>query len=333
MITYNKYIFSNLLLRAKGEFQRFYRIKELMSPLRPDSGKSMEHIRIHKPVIIIGCGRSGTSMLFNMLCEHPSLSPTTGFPDGEDTEMWVKIGGAFMAGIGGVRSRAPIGHCFCLPMDETDVSQERIDFFHAYLARKYPRLKNGDIRLLNKNPHLSNKIKYVREIFSDVSLIHVIRHPLGMIASWKVILAMYRNLLFEIPNKRSACMNIYPNRGWNRSLTTMKKVNEDLYVPSDPESIRLLARYWLNVNINILEQLRTMPDARSLKVKYEDICADQNTSLTSILDYLGLPGKTKWRLQARRDSEAKWKKVLSTEELALIEEEIKGDVEGFGYEL
>ena len=36
------------------------------------------------PIFIFGCGRSGTTFLFDLLAQHPLIARTTGYPDGED---------------------------------------------------------------------------------------------------------------------------------------------------------------------------------------------------------------------------------------------------------
>ncbi|MBU6225384.1 MAG: sulfotransferase [Burkholderiales bacterium] len=61
-----------------------------------------EDFQIHKPIFVVGCGRSGTTLLFDILSQHPSLARTTGYPDGEDHDGWIKHGQCVMAGIGKV---------------------------------------------------------------------------------------------------------------------------------------------------------------------------------------------------------------------------------------
>ncbi|MBN1992348.1 MAG: sulfotransferase [Anaerolineae bacterium] len=272
-------------------------------------------------------------MLFNLLSEHRRLIPTRGFPDGEDTEMWVKIGGAFIAGFGGARLRTPIGHCFCLPMDDADIDPARINFMHSYLAQKYPALKRDGFYLLNKNGHLSNKLKYIHKIFPDVKLIHIIRHPYAMIASWKIILAQFGHLLVEIPKEPTTCMNLYPNQGWRRHSHVISRYNTNIYDPTRPDSVRLLARHWVNINTYIMQQLKERPDINCHLVKYEDMCLDQDRTLTALLDFCELPAKTEWVLRMDQAINYKWRTQLTEAECTIIREELEADIAKLGYEL
>ena len=125
-------------IRDLNRIKRFYP-KEI-------SNSAVLANRIKKPIIIIGCGRSGTILLFNLLSEHKQLVKTKGFPDGKDTEMWAKIGGAIIAGFGGDKFSNAVGHPFCLSMNENDINEKRINYFHNYLLNRYPKLKKGNYR-------------------------------------------------------------------------------------------------------------------------------------------------------------------------------------------
>lgn len=331
MFTHNRHDFSTALIRIKGELERRCRLTNWQWPKRPTSMAGGQEARVKKPVLIIGCGRSGTTMLFNLLNEHQDLTGTTGFPDGEDTEMWVKVGGALIACFGGVHSRSPIGHCFCGAMDGNSLTQGRINYIHDYVTKKYLKKGGPGRRLLNKNPHLSNKIKYIHTVFEDVKLIHVVRDPYAVIASWKVLLARYRNLLVEIPDSESACMNIFPNRGWGASIPILKRGNPNLYDPGDVASVRLLARFWKNINLYVLKQASDVKTLAIYTVRFEDICRDQKAGLSDVLDFCELSTKSDWILRVRPAVQTKWKRVLSPREIALVDEELGESPGQFGY--
>jgi hypothetical protein len=48
--------------------------------------------QVRKPVFLVGCGRSGTTPLFDILSQHPTLQRTEGYPDGEDHDGWAPTG-------------------------------------------------------------------------------------------------------------------------------------------------------------------------------------------------------------------------------------------------
>jgi hypothetical protein len=319
---------SRLAARGSSALRRQLRRKELLAPL-PVPAEQDDHLRISKPVIIVGSGRSGTTLLFRLLGQHPGLVATRGFPDGEDTEMWVRVAGAAIAGFVGERAETAVGSCLCLPMDERDVDQQRCRFVHDHLASRYGG--SGARRLLNKNPHLSNKLRFVHRMFPDVNFIHVIRNPLAVIASWKAVLSGFRNLLVECPVGPGACMNLYPARGWRPHLALLARTRQDLYVPDRPESVRLLARHWLQVNHYIREQAARTPSLGYQMVRHEDICAQPAKTLASVLGRCELASFSEWRLGIDRERESLWQKCLTPMERELIQDELAGGSEEWGY--
>jgi hypothetical protein len=272
-------------------------------------------------------------MLFNLMAEHPNLVPTTGFPDGEDTEFWVRVAGAWIAGMGGVNSRTPVGHCFCLPMGGTDIDQVRVGFVHAQLWRRYRGLRRPGRRLLNKNPHLSNKLGFLHALFPDARVIHVIRHPYAMVASWKRLLAQYPHLLVEFPDHPNACLNIYPNNGWRPHMATACRQYPDFYDALNPTSTRLLARYWRNINTGLGRQLESLPQLACQMVHYEDLLGNQKGALNELLDFGKLPRRSEWTLQTRPHENEKWRAQLTPEECAIINDETAREAATFGYDL
>ena len=58
--------------------------------------------KIRKPIFIVGCGRAGTTLLFDIVSQHPGLARTDGYPDGEDHEGWIEHGKCIMAEINAV---------------------------------------------------------------------------------------------------------------------------------------------------------------------------------------------------------------------------------------
>ena len=329
----NSYGHQALKIRVKGFIERILRRYPLCSSLPVTTTSLREKQSIDRPIFIVGCGRSGTSMLFSLLSEHSSLLPTNGFPDGEDSLMWAQYGGAFVSGFGGTPSRTPVGFCHCLPMTDSDVDDNRSQFFTNFLINKYPQIKNGQKRLLNKNPHLSNKIGYLLKLFPDAIIIHIIRDPYSVIASWKVILKALKNVYVEIPEAEDACMNIYPGRITQSGFFKLNGVNKRIYNPLEEDSLCLLAEHWLNINTHIRRQSESNNNCNIHHLKYENLFADQTVTMNRTLEFCDLPGKENWSVRVEGNPNQKWRSQLNRNEISIINQVLSGRIESLGYQL
>ena len=115
------------------------------------------------PIFITGCGKSGTSIIFQILRQHKDLAHTTGYPDGEDHVGWIKFGKCKMAGLGNLEhvnyGDGITGQNTCPSMSSEDVDSQVRQQMNAYYAHIANQQKKQ--RVINKNPHISNKIEYV----------------------------------------------------------------------------------------------------------------------------------------------------------------------------
>ncbi len=120
----------------------------LCAPLLPKS-----ITRLDRPIFIIGCSRSGTTIFVDMLREHRDLAE------------WSEAGGVFEP-----RYFAPTINHF---KDEGCVTK-----FHSrrlqVLFGLFTRIR-GMPRFLNKHPQNSLRIGFIRAIFPDAKFIHLIR--------------------------------------------------------------------------------------------------------------------------------------------------------------
>lgn len=161
--------------------------------------------RIERPIFIVGCGRSGTTLLFQLLRRHPEVRPTTGYPDGEDHIGWNEHGDCVISGLGhSDREGGHTGYSYCLHMNEDDVNADITKRMHRYYAHEVLGEKRG-VRVLNKCPHLSNKLRYVRAIFPDACFVHIIRDCAPVVRSWEKIMEVQPGLVLYWPDTEYPC--------------------------------------------------------------------------------------------------------------------------------
>lgn len=241
---------------------------------------------VERPIFVIGCGRSGTTLLFNLLSNHPDVAETTGYPDGEDHIGWVKHGDCVMAGVGNVNS--PMyegginGFHYCLHMTERDVTPEIKASMHDYYWHDVLK-KNQTKRALNKTSHLSNKIGYLLEIFPDAKVVHIVRDCKAVVASWLAVMEDHPSLVVYWPEEKYPCLWLMP-RPTSATAARLLATNERFYPGG---SGKLFIEYWKSINLGIGEQFLGR-ESQLLRVKYEDLITSPSETLSEINNFCEL---------------------------------------------
>lgn len=243
---------------------------------------------IDRPIFIVGCGRSGTTLLFDWLAQHPGLVATRGYPDGEDHEGWITHGQCVMAGIGSPGSdhfgNGINGFNACLHMDEGAVTPDVRAEMHRYYVQDVLK-EQADKRVLNKCPHNSNKLRYLLGLFPDARIIHIIRDCEPVVASWMAIMKAVPSLVVYLPeNEPHPCL-------WLMQAPTgesqrMALANHSRFYPGGGEA--LWVEYWSKTNDGIEVQMNGRLE-QLLSVRYEDLVTAPQFMLDEITHFCGLP--------------------------------------------
>lgn len=243
----------------------------------------MKAERIRKPIFVVGCGRSGTSLLFSLLSQHADLKPTRGYPDGEDHQGWIENGGCVMAGLGNVNADAYDtginGYHFCLHMNRGDVSDDIVAAMHSYY---WARVLESDshYRVINKNPHLSNKLDYLLAIFPDAKIVHIVRDPRAVVASWIAIMQEHPRLMAYWPEEELPCLWLLP-----RPTDLGPLARNPRFFPGGGKA--LFIDYWIKTNEGIEWQMVDRPQ-QLLTIRYEDLIASPKRMLSAVQEFCEL---------------------------------------------
>ena len=267
---------------------------------------------ISKPIFIVGCGRSGTTLLFNLLKKHPQLVGTSGYPDGEDHVGWIEHGKCIISGLGSSASinGGHTGFHYCLYMDEKDVTPDIIESMTSYYYNDVIK-QDTTKRVVNKCPHLSNKLRYVRAIFPDAKFLHIIRDCLPVVSSF--IKAMEERVPYQVfywPETEFPCFWVFPAPPYGAREVIFR--NEDRIFPGG--GVARLVDYWSVVNQNIPIQLSSSPE-QLLTVKYEDLCTDPLEALQRICDFCEITAFSEVPLPIYSDYNEKYKRHLTKEQI------------------
>jgi len=233
------------------------------------------------PLFIVGCGRSGTTIVYELLCEHPDLAWFSNY-----AERWA----AFpqlealtkLRDIGAIR-RSPSrfvplpveGHDLwdrCGPQDarhrNAPLTGADVDAEHAQRVRDFVaahvRYHRGR-RFLNKNTRNSRRVPYLDAIFPDALFLHVIRDPRAVVAS---LLAVH--WWPDLP------------LWWSEDRTPRTLAADG----SKPEAVA--AEHWVRSVERLLADARRLPPSRYLEIRYEAFTESPEAALSSICAFAGL---------------------------------------------
>lgn len=244
---------------------------------------------LDRPVFVVGCGRSGTTLLFDWLAQHPGLARTTGYPDGEDHEGWIEHGDCVMAGIGtpdSLRFGSGInGFQPCLHMSAADATpsvQERMRRHHASLLPAGGPAR----RVLNKCPHNSNKLDYMLGIFPGARIVHIVRDCAPVVASWMAIMAQVPSVLAYLPaDEPLPCLWLMPAPESETARQVLDR--HPRFHPGGGANVWV--EYWVATNLGIEAQMQGRLD-QLLCIRYEDLIAEPAKVMEEITRFCGLPG-------------------------------------------
>ena len=208
--------------------------------------------RLERPIFMIGCPRSGTSIAAVLFARHPDVA---GFS--EAGEVWDPHSYA-----------DPQADHHWTAADVTPQEAARLHdrFEFARRVRSLPRRSPGR-RLLNKHPRNSARIEFLDAVFPDAIFIHVVRDGRAVVHSML-------EMMDREPERKAVPMGAFCKPpGWRDLLR------------DDP--VEQAALQWREIVGYVLAQRETL-GARCHQVRYEDLCADVRGVLSRAFAAAGL---------------------------------------------
>ena len=281
---------------------------------------------VRSPIFVVGCGRSGTTLLFDLMKRHPELAPTTGYPDGEDHVGWIEHGGALIAGLATPQGdTGHVGYEHCLHMTEHDVNDGARESMHRYYGSTVLGGR-ASARVVNKCPHLANKLRYVRAIFPDARFLHIVREPVAVVASWVKVMQAFPDLALYWPDSEYPCLWVFraPRADGARSPLA----REQRFYPGG--GLLRLADYWATVNANVSRQLEDTPE-QLLTIRYEDLVTAPERMLRNVTDFCGLAPFEAVPVPIERERNSVHRSLLQDDQVKAIVARCRTVAERLGY--
>jgi SAM-dependent methyltransferase len=246
---------------------------------RTESDARSGAVRVARPVFLVGAMRSGTTLLADML----GASPHVAHCPFELKDVWSYAGGIPMASPKTRDHDCPE----CRAKDALPDMRERLIEAFEERIRAVPE-KSGDAVLLNKNPHLCNKLELVMALFPDARIIWIYRHLPQVVASLKRLFAdVYQRQKtrhwwpMSMPSVRNRCWNAIHFDEVLENIPTSRIFPEgDVY---------FLAEYWLESNRAVAEFSSGSLGTKCFSVAEESLIASPEAQLAHVSGFLQLP--------------------------------------------
>ena len=303
------------------------------------------NLPIIKPIFIVGCHRSGTTILYDTLAQHPEVSYFTNassyLPKSPICANWIasamlgntKIERFIKDGIQvsynspneGTRlweHHAIKGDNYCL---DENYDNPEMEYYLKLTIQKHLRYFNTE-RFINKNPDNSVRIRYLNKLFPDAYFIHIIRDA--------------RAVFYSLLKFRQAAADFFGSEHRFASSGVKGKAWLDIKQLWDCDPTTAIGLLWRDV-IETLEFDRQFisPD-RYLEIRYEDFVSDPISHLKYLIQFCQLSWNKEVETIFLRSSDSismgdrnnVWNKFIDSQDIKKFMEIVEDKMKQYGYD-
>jgi Sulfotransferase family len=309
-------------------------------------------VPIDRPIFIVGCHRSGTTVLYEALARHPDVACFTNASNllprvpvlsnavcrllGLDTvrqERFLKDDILFTPTTPneGIRiferyaAGAPGRADHVLDETHADADPAAAGYLRATI-RKHLRYF-GASRFLNKNPDNSVRLRYLNELFPDAVFVHLVRDGRAVCASLLKARDLARRFFGGDHRHATSATKV---RGW-----------DEIAAIWDESPVAGAGLLWREVLAAVGHARELIGPERFLDVRYEDFVTRPHEHLQTLARFCQLrlddsvepvfaEAASTLELGARNDA---WKERFSREDLARLLETIGPTMRAYGYDV
>ena len=294
------------------------------------------------PVFLLGPARSGTSLLYKLLCLHPDAAFISNYvarapwapwlaavnrvaPRAPERRhrVWFGEGGENAYVYGARRSLAdrlfpmpvegePLFRRAGLPPDAMP-SDARRPAVASRLRSSIRSVRSADGGRVLVNKRIANiyRIPALRDAFPDARFVALVR------------------------DGRAVALSLSRVDWWPTCTVVGYGGTPDRWAAEGGDPWELCARNWVDELAAIEQGLEGMPDDQLLRLRYEDLIAAPLAQLGAIATFAGLPASASWQGAVGRvrfpDRNDAWRERLDADALATIEAVQTPTLERYGY--
>lgn len=255
----------------------FYAVRgaraRVLARVRPTSA-----LDVPAPIFIIGCGRSGTTLLGDLFAMHPAVSYLY-----EPYHLWAAIQPVtdFLQ----IYSRGEY-HCLLGAGTVTATAQ-----------RRFRRLMSppAGLTLVEKSPINALRIGYLDAVAPDARFVHIVRDGVDVARSIERMAAVTRRMAFR------PALNEWWGVGDAKWFALERDGRAAGYYPDEVHQLttdfQRGAYEWL-LSLREVEAWRARLGPRFVELRYQDLTEHPRKTLEGIINSLGLPCPQRWLEQA-----------------------------------
>jgi omega-hydroxy-beta-dihydromenaquinone-9 sulfotransferase len=287
--------------------------------------------KVVRPIIIVGTGRCGSTVLHRVLARHPRLMWLSGFCDRYPTRpSWNRyavtaVGNPLLGPL--LRSRVQPGECYrfwnkyaygfaepCRDLVRSDVTARVKKQVHAVFGAMLTPTRDRLLLKITGWP----RIGFLNEIFPDARFIHIMRDGRA-VASSLLHVRFWKG--WQGP------------QGWRAGLLSAE--DQSTWESYDRSFVALAGLEW-RIQMRAMEVARRALDpGQFLEIKYETFCAQPLETFRQIVEFADLPESSAFEQQVRsvsiRDSN-RWPDDLTPAQQSLLDDMLHDDLVRLGYE-
>lgn len=246
--------------------------------------------KLHPPLLVIGSPNSGTKILAQAIAVHPAITDHS-----EARLLWDKD----------FHQKANDTHKAASDVRRADIRRLRGNF-------AYYQWMSGKRLVMNRHPENSIRIHFMKTIFPEAKLIHIVRDGRAAVCS------NYLSAQQKAERRRSPFGGYIRPPGWQDWL--------------DRPVLEQLAHMWNTAALYASTAGQTYGDDY-FEIRYEDLPRGASAIIPQVWKMLGLTVSDDLvtHLPTFEDRNYKWKQALSPDEVHTIERLAWEGLEYFGY--
>ena len=280
--------------------------------------------KCHRPIFLIGCHNSGTTILARLIGQHPGVVNWSEAP-----EVWTPDD-AFLNW--SVMQNPPLPVPFLFGIAAYERTVEKHGHFIPTIRSTFGFFtftRHGK-RLMNKNPHMCISIPYIEAVFPDAQYVYIRRNGYAVVQS---LVSNWGSVLQQV------------KQGEVTPWSKLRDAIDPVYFDDPLAIVRLCARYWRDMDAWAYRDLQALENQnRVFYTTYDAICVDPEAILRELFGQFDLnPARYDWNqlqnptgypwadMLPMENRDYKYRERLTSEQIDAITHEVHDTLAEYGY--